>query len=261
MMKSVSFGSCNKQRYNQSFWPRIIDETNPDLWLWIGDAFYTKTTKIDGLQQALTNLTRDEFYTNFTHHTDIDGVWDDHDYGVNDAGKHVSDYEARRSLYIHFIGADETNYPGQGSRKGLYKAIDLDLSSSSGVSTKVKVILLDTRSFRDNHFIRSIGEFYFPYSAMIAAGIRSLCAILGLGLNYDGDVLGEEQSQWLRHELPSSSASFHIIVSSIQVLTSNPAVESWGHFPVAKRKLIETIAEFNPPGLVFLSGIVTVLSP
>ena len=256
-MKSISYGSCNKQRYSQSFWLRITDETNPAFWLWIGDAFYTKTTKIDGLQQALTNLTNNEFYTNFTDHTKIDGVWDDHDYGVNDAGKHVTDHEARRSLYMQFIGAEETDYPGQGSRKGLYKAIDFDLSSSSGRPIKVKVILLDTRSFRDNHFIRSIGELYFPYSAMIAAGIRSLCAILGLGANYDGDVLGEEQSQWLRKELASSSASFHVIVSSIQVLTSNPAVESWGHFPIAKRKLIETIAEYDPPGLVFLSGIVT----
>ena len=260
-MKSVSFGSCNKQRYNQSFWQRIIDETSPELWLWIGDAFYTKTTKVDGLQQALTNLTNNEFYANFTDQTKIDGVWDDHDYGVNDAGKHVTDYEARRSLYMQFIGAEKTDYPGQGSRKGLYKSIDLDLSSSSGVSAKVKVILLDTRSFRDNHFIRSIGELYFPYSAMIAAGIRSLYGILGLGVNYAAHVLGEEQSQWLRHELASSSASFHVIVSSIQVLTSNPAVESWGHFPVAKRKLIETVAEYDPPGLVFLSGIVSDVSP
>ena len=40
----------------------------------------------------------------------------------------------------------------------------------------------------------------------------------------------------------------------MQVLTSNPAVESWGHFPESKQRLLQLMEETRPAGALFLSG-------
>ena len=67
-------------------------------------------------------------------------------------------------------------------------------------------------------------------------------------------MLGDSQWQWLQSALQHSRADFHIVVSSVQVLTTNPVVESWGHFPEEKKRLLKLMQHFDPPGLVFLSG-------
>lgn len=67
-------------------------------------------------------------------------------------------------------------------------------------------------------------------------------------------MLGDDQWHWLESTLKHSTADFHIIVSSVQVLTTNPVVESWGHFPEEKKRLLKLMENLDPPGLVFLSG-------
>lgn len=67
-------------------------------------------------------------------------------------------------------------------------------------------------------------------------------------------MLGDDQWHWLESTLQHSPADFHIIVSSVQVLTTNPVVESWGHFPEEKKRLLKLMENLDPPGLVFLSG-------
>ena len=39
-----------------------------------------------------------------------------------------------------------------------------------------------------------------------------------------------------------------------QVLTSNPLVESWGHFPRSRKRLLDLLQRTDPAGLVILSG-------
>lgn len=65
-------------------------------------------------------------------------------------------------------------------------------------------------------------------SALVAAVIRGMCAFLGMGSNYEGQVLGDEQFKWLETVLSETNADVNIMISSIQFLTSNPVVESWG---------------------------------
>lgn len=73
-----------------------------------------------------------------------------------------------------------------------------------------------------------------------------------IGSNFTGDVLGEEQWEWLESELVHDGG-VNIIVSSIQVLTTNPLVESWGHFPKEKRKFLELLDSSKTKTIV-LSG-------
>jgi len=119
---------------------------------------------------------------------------------------------------------------------------------------QVKVILLDTRYHREPYFIPSIGGTEIPFAAVIAAVTRFIVSLTGWASEYPGDVLGEEQWTWLESELRHSDASIHVVVSSIQVLTSNPFVESWGHFPASKVRLIELFRQQQTKGLILLSG-------
>jgi len=105
------------------------------------------------------------------------------------------------------------------------------------------VINLDTRYNRDDHFIPSIGGSRVPFAALGAAFIRMLTATFGIGADYDGTILGDKQSDWFRNELCAERYTVTVIVSSIQVLTSNPVVESWGHYPEARRNFLDTIGQ------------------
>lgn len=65
-------------------------------------------------------------------------------------------------------------------------------------------------------------------------------------------MLGDEQWKWLQAELESSQAQVHVVVSSVQVLTTNPVMELWGHFPQERKRLLELLNEV--PGTILLSG-------
>lgn len=78
--------------------------------------------------------------------------------------------------------------------------------------------------------------------------------MLRFGRQYKGQILGDDQWAWLATTLQSSDAQVHIIISSIQVLTTNPVIESWGHFPYEKSRLFDLLKQTNPANLLLLSG-------
>jgi hypothetical protein len=248
---TLSFGSCNRQRLPQTFW-ETISHSNPSHFFWTGDAVYGKSNSVDGMITAFKNLTDNALYQNFTDNVVIDGVWDDHDYGVNDGGNHAENIPERQLEYLRFLARsnNERNIPSHTQREGLYHSTDLTLLGA----ISLKIIFLDTRSFRDPHWIRSLGEHRFPLSSLIASALRGVYSTLGYGRDYTGKILGETQWLWLTETLSTTTADVNIVVSSIQVLTTNPIFESWGHFPLEKARLLSLFQSTDPKGLVILSG-------
>ena len=245
----IGFGSCNRQNLPQQFWNNNID--NIDGFLWIGDAVYAANNSISGLEHAYQNLTNNAEYQRFREGLSwIDGVWDDHDYGVNDGGSHVKGKDERQRLFLDFLFGKDGGPEDLRTQQGLYHTRDVEMQE--GVTAKI--IFLDTRSYRDSHFIPSLGEIQLPLMPLIAAALRTTYSMLGFGREYAGDMLGDHQWEWLAHTLDDSEADFHIIVSSVQLFTTNPVVESWGHFPLAKARLLALLREKDPSGPVFLSG-------
>lgn len=124
----------------------------------------------------------------------------------------------------------------------------------------VKVILLDTRTFRDLHIIPSIGSscskvpILGRLTPMMASALRWFASTFGITGMHRGDMLGEAQWAWLEEELRSGNEAFTVIVSSVQVLTSAPVFESWAHFPLSKQRLLDLLREYSPKGLLLLSG-------
>jgi alkaline phosphatase D len=252
---SIAFGSCNRQDKPQDFWA-TLRSLQPSHFLWVGDAVYAKGNSVEKLQKAYENLTSNAHYGSFEESTVVDGVWDDHDCGINDVGKFVPDKEARQRLYAGFIRGAGGGRGGHGStlseydeRIGLYHHTDIRIGDATA-----RFYFLDTRSQRDYHWIRSVGEVHIKGSALVASALRVSYSLLGWGTAHSGSVLGNEQ--WMRFEdsLRSSKADLNVVISSVQVLTTNPVFESWGHFPTEKRRLFALLQEIDPKNLVFLSG-------
>ncbi|CAM9491909.1 unnamed protein product, partial [Hapterophycus canaliculatus] len=103
----LAFGSCNKQHLPQPMW-KSVEELSPDVWLWMGDAVYVDKFSdggVEKMKEAFARQLQNEDYQRFlTKVPRVEGVWDDHDYGVNDAGKELSDHPGRVSVFLDFLG-------------------------------------------------------------------------------------------------------------------------------------------------------------
>jgi hypothetical protein len=267
----IAFGSCHKNKVAASppIWDRIRQE-QPDAWLWTGDAVYKSRNKetttwkekygpgqVSALEkeyhQLLTNATIG--YSSFQPPLGIYGTWDDHDYGGNDMGNDLSQKQERKAAFFDFLGIA----PPSPAREGVYTSVEWGESPR-----KVKAILLDTRWFREGHCIPSMAH-VLPLGTAVACTTRFLTASLRLDKLIkwifgkdcaSSQLLGEDQWNWLEQELESSDAQIHIIASSIQVLTTNPVFESWGHFPNEKRRLVQLMDKYSSQKgpIVLLSG-------
>ena len=166
----------------------------------------------------------------------------------NDMGREMPDKLERAAAYYDFL-----QLPPLAKRQGLYYSVNL-----GEVPEQVKLIFLDTRWHRGKHCFPSIANLV-PLGAGISAAVRWMLA--GFNINQwwplwdcmETSVLGEEQWQWLESELEHSEAAVHVVVSSIQVLTTNPTVEGWGHFPSERQRLVRVLGQ-GISGLFVLSG-------
>lgn len=274
-ISKLAFGSCHSRKAfdrlpsnpttantntNATIWD-VISAHQPDAFLWSGDAVYPPKK----LGDADVNVLVEE-YDQLRHNNTlgyartmlppsptaprggIHGTYDDHDYGGNDRGREMTGKSARRDAYLDFLGVP-TDHPRR-QRNGLYSSI-----SFGTAPRRVSVLFLDTRWGRDRHCIPSIAA-TVPLGAVISCVTRWISA----GLNLpdilptcrNRRMLDEEQWAWLEDEVAQSDAQVHIVVSSVQILTTNPVVESWGHFPEERARLLRLVNGL--PGLVMISG-------
>jgi alkaline phosphatase D len=103
----VAFGSCHKNKYantEHSIWKTIQEESDPQLWLWTGDAVYPPDrgiASLDLLRQEYSQMKENATigYSSFKPPLGTFGTWDDHDYGANDAGRKMPDKSERKFAY------------------------------------------------------------------------------------------------------------------------------------------------------------------
>lgn len=230
----LTFGSCHKRKYQvPGLWQRV-KEQNSQAWLWMGDAVYPTQRGIAPVQALVDEYQQlrheNAEYAGLVQSSTTEqqpyyiwGTWDDHDYGGNDMGKDMPDRTARRNAFWDFMDyahapRDDDNDPRQG---GVYHSVTLGQAPQ-----QVKIIFLDTRSFRDDHCLIPSVATKFPLGAGVACATR--WAVAGLAhwycrnKNKEATMLGTEQWTWLQQQLAESTAAVHIIVSSVQVLSTNP---------------------------------------
>lgn len=228
VLSRIAFGSCNSQDKPQPLWTSI-EEENPDLWIWTGDNIYADTEDPDVFREKYDRQLANEDYSKFVKSVPfLTGIWDDHDYGLNDGGsEYPKKHLAKQEMY-RFLGVPE-NDPSR-SREGAYRSYDYGPPEQ-----RVRVILLDTRWFRDS-LERTEGK-----DATYIA-------------NTDGTVLGAEQWLWLEQQLSDSEADVTVLVSSIQVVASEHRFEKWANFPNEQKRLYRLLDRTKPANLFVVSG-------
>lgn len=220
----IAFGSCNHHDDPQTIWEPIL-QNDPDLWIWLGDNVYGDTDDMNLLARKYRLQKENEEYRQFTEAVPVIGVWDDHDYGRNDAGKGYPHKEESMRLALDFLG--EPKDSPRRKQEGIYAVYQY-----GNKQTRVKVILLDARYNRDT--LLKEGKKYIP--------------------DANGDFLGEEQWAWLEKQLNGSNADIHIIGSGIQFIPDRHPYEKWANFPSARERLFKLVASSGAKGVIFISG-------
>ena len=220
----MAFGSCNRQDAPQPLWKPILADS-PDLWIWMGDNIYGDSPVMDTLRAKYARQNANPDYQRLKASTPIIGVWDDHDYGINDGDKRFAQKKESRDLMFDFLGmpadAKERN------REGGYAAHTYGTGDQ-----QVKVILLDGRYFRDT--LSRVDRQY--------------------QVNLTGQMLGDAQWKWLEEELNSSTARVNFIVSGVQFLPTEHVYEKWANFPKEREKLLDLIAKSGVQNPILMSG-------
>lgn len=227
----IAFGSCNKQDLPQNFWA-TIQKDSADLFIWGGDNIYADTDDMQLMQSKYKMQNSNSSYQNFvsTLPYGIAGVWDDHDYGKNDAGKEWAHKEQSQSLFMKFMGLD--TIAQIANTLGTYYLKKIQLNQH-----QINLYMLDTRFFRDGiNRAQSSSKKYQPHSTT------------------DSTLLGYAQWKWLEEEFASSTADVNIIVSSIQFLSSEHGFETWGNFPHEVEKMQQLILNNKLKNVLFISG-------
>ena len=228
VVSRIAFGSCNSQDKPQPLWSSI-EEENPDLWIWTGDNIYADTEDPNVFREKYDRQLAQEGYASFIKSVPfLTGIWDDHDYGRNDGGSEYPKKRIAKQEMYRFLGVPE-NDPSR-SRAGAYRSYDYGPPEQ-----RVRVILLDTRWFRDS-LERTEGK-----DATYIA-------------NTDGTVLGAEQWFWLEQQLLDSEPDVTVLVSSIQVVASEHRFEKWANFPNEQKRLYQLLEKTKPANLFIVSG-------
>jgi alkaline phosphatase D len=223
----IAFGSCNKLRFPQTLFNDVAANA-PNLWIWLGDIVYGDTTDLRALATEYKKLKINPEYQNLLKKTPAIGIWDDHDYGMNDGDKNHPTKQGAKRILMDFL--DVAKESPARKREGAYQSYTFGKAPQT-----IKIILLDTRYFRD------------PLESDPTRVKRYVP-------NTEGDILGEAQWRWLEHELKNSKANLNIIGSSIQVLSDEQPFEKWANFPAARKRLLNLIVKIQPKNTLLLSG-------
>lgn len=227
VITTIALGSCNRQDLDQKIW-REIDDEGADLWIWLGDNIYGDTENMEVLKNKYLKQKFHPTYQSFRKKTPIIGIWDDHDYGVNDGDKNYAMKVESQALMLDFL--DVPKDAPVRTQVGGYQSYSFGTEGK-----KVKILLLDARYFRDELERNTTG--YQRYKP-----------------NAEGDILGEAQWTWLEQELTNSDAQIHFIASGIQMIPEEHGFEKWANFPKARARLLDLLATTQVAFPVCLSG-------
>lgn len=192
-------------------------EAKPDLTLWLGDSVYFREVDYDSPAGMAARWRHDRSVPELQpllatgSHA---AIWDDHDYGTNDADASFVFKEQALRLFERYWAN-----PGHGQ------------PDAPGVYTRFRhgdaeFFLLDDRWYRDADKLMADHKVMF----------------------------GERQLRWLKNALVNSTATFKFIAGGSQLLDTQSPYEGWRHFAEERQGFIDWLTTQGIKGVVFLSG-------
>ncbi|MCB1051369.1 MAG: alkaline phosphatase family protein [Acidobacteria bacterium] len=236
-ISKIGFGSCfNPANPGAEIWDEAR-RYGPDVFLLTGDNVYQEEEKgqpeLLELRKAYAELAALPSFRLFRQQTPLLVTWDDHDFGLNDAGASWK-YKDRSMSLFRYVWALPATDP-QCLHDGVYSSKML-----GPIGKRVQIILLDTRYFRSD---------WKKTDQKNAPGKERYVP--------DADptktLLGDEQWAWLEAEL-RKPAQVRLLVSSIQIIADGHGFEAWRMLPLERQRLYRLITETRAEGVVFLSG-------
>jgi alkaline phosphatase D len=237
--------SCHSQHYahvpvKDNIWDAMRLRNASGL-LWVGDAIYgddydEQHHVVPATPAVLQSLYQELLHDNAGYRRFRDdatmtvlGVWDDHDYGVNNGDRHYQFRIESAAMFLDFLRRSNRRTDlldlsimerrAQAGR-GLYgvKVLDFrrprgqELLSDHEAGVEPEVSPLDAMSLSD----RSVAVFLIDCRSNKTPWQKKNFADT-FSLDYEGDFLGEEQWQWLETALQRSTATVNLIVQGLQV--------------------------------------------
>lgn len=233
----IAFGSCAEQRNPQPVLEHVVN-TKPDLFIYLGDNIYSDTYSMDTLRMNYNLLAAKPEFQKLKATVPLYAVWDDHDYGWNDSGRHYPFKEESKEIFLDFFG-----YQGDSTlddHPGIYHT-----AYFGEPGKRVQIIFLDLRTFRDK---------LLPYN-----GNRANQSGYHYALDYspyttaDSTLMGEDQWRWLEAQL-QVPADLRVIASSTQFSITHNGYEAWANFPHEQERMLNLIKSTRANGVLFISG-------
>ncbi len=225
---SVATGSCayiNETIYDRPGTPygggyqifNSIADTKPDLMLWLGDNIYLREPdwgSWTGFMHRYTHmrsLPEMQRLLRATHHY---AIWDDHDFGPNDADGSFVNAAIAKQAFDLFWPNPPCTAPGVGGTTTSFTYADVDF------------FLMDDRTFR------------VPPEV----------------LTDSASMLGAAQIDWLIRALKYSDATFKIIALGGQFLNTAAVYETYSTYPTERKLILDRINKEGITGVVFVTG-------
>jgi alkaline phosphatase D len=245
-LRRIVFGSCADQSKPQPVWDPVLAGRN-DLFIFLGDNIYGDSRNMAVLRAKYGELAAIPGFANLRETTPIVAVWDDHDFGENDAGAEFPQKESSRRLFLDFWN-EPANSPRR-ERDGVYASYVFGPPGQ-----RVQVILPDMRYNRGPLLPLDLGgaDYKAWGQKRVAAGLEMPGPYVR---NPDrrATMLGERQWAWLERQL-EVPAELRLFGSSLQVLADFTGWESWANFARDRDRLFDAIRRKRANGVLFLSG-------
>lgn len=197
-----------------------INHHQPDVMVWLGDNTYLREADWDspsGFRRRYAHtraLPAMQALLGSVHNY---AIWDDHDYGPNDADRTFALREAALTTFKSYW-PNPAYRPERGPAGGGI--------TSTFQWSDVQFFLLDDRWFRSpNHDDAAHGQ-----------------------------LLGPEQIKWLTEALVTSKATFKVVCMGGQVLNPAKVYETYANYDTERAELLRRLANTRVPGVVFVSG-------
>lgn len=221
-------GSCvysNQEKYDRPGEPygqgnkifESIVSTKAEFMLWLGDNIYLREpdwSSRSGIYQRYTHFKSQAEIQNLWKSMHHYAIWDDHDYGPNDADRSYVNKEITLEAFKDFWSNSDYGVNGKEGITHQFSYNDLDF------------FLLDNRYYRSPNKSKT--------------GKR--------------EILGEEQIDWLIEALVFSEASFKIVAIGGQLLSNAAVYENHATYAEEREKIIKRIEEEEIKNVIFLSG-------
>lgn len=250
VIRRIAFGSCAHQDRPQPIWDAVLEQ-KPDLFIFLGDNIYGDTRDPAVLADSYKRLGAQPGFARLRATTPLLAIWDDHDYGENDAGGDYPMKAESRRLFCDFWGESATS--PRRIRDGVFAGYVFGVDQQPGAA-RLQILLPDLRYNRSPLTVRPLGN--LTYSAWADARQAAGEPVFGpYERNPDKGAtqLGETQWRWLEDQL-GIPATVRILASSLQVVADFPGWESWANYPGDLDRLIEAVRARRANGLFCISG-------